>query len=61
MSPTNPAVLIDALERVESQALDEHDGFCKLCGSCPHPDGSISHAEDCPLPYVEAALGKVAR
>lgn len=46
---------IDALERVQEQAFI--DDCCVFCDSCKHPDGSISHDEDCPLPYVERALG----
>lgn len=29
---------------------------CPLCESSQHPDGHISHDEDCGLPIMEAAL-----
>jgi hypothetical protein len=39
-------------------AFDEHDGSCKICDSFPHPDGTVSHGEDCPIPLLAKRLGK---
>jgi hypothetical protein len=48
----------DALVRVADWIMTEvgEDGGCPICDSSPHPDGSISHDEDCFVPGVEKAL-----
>jgi hypothetical protein len=50
------ALSLDAIECARSAGIDEKDGFCKFCDSSPHPDGHISHDEDCPFPKLDRAV-----
>lgn len=61
----NPRETVTEIDRdlplliaIWDSAFDEHDGSCKICDSSPHPDGSIAHGEDCPIPDLAKRLGK---
>jgi hypothetical protein len=54
-------ILIDALRRLDdnlSELIRKEQG-CPFCQSSAHRDGSISHDEDCSIPYLDAALAEI--